>query len=636
MRFRLLISVDMFAAVLAAAQEPQTAPPAPATPQPKTEKEKPAPSAPVKTTPPTQPQPKPEPSAETKTESVKQTQPIDLIWGLKIPLRDGVRLNGTVYKPAHQSEPLPVIFTLTPYISDTYHERAYYFAQHGYVFVLVDVRGRGNSEGAFDPFTQEPHDGYDVVEFLAKQPWSNGKVTMWGGSYAGYDQWATLKELPPHLATIVPVASAHAGVDFPFFRGIWPSYVMQWLTDTSGRTPNSNLFGQNSFWIQKFTEMYKQQAPYETLDKIVGNMSTVFQKWLQHPTYNSYWQTLAPTPEQYAKMNIPILTITGDYDGDQPGAMSYYLEHMKYGNAAAKERHYLIIGPWDHPGTRTPKKEVGGLTFGDASLLNMNDLHRQWYDWTLKGGPKPEFLKKHVAYYVIGPGAENWKYADSLDVIATEHRTLYLNSQNGQANDVFHSGQLSTQPAGSPPDKYVYDPHDLRPGEQLEQEDLEKPITDQRFALNLFGNGVVYHSEAFAEVTEVSGYVKLTVWMAMDVPDTDFSATLYEVLPDGSSVVLTSDQLRARYRKSLSQPELVKPGSIERYDFTGFTWFSRRVAKGSRLRLVLNSPNSIFSEKNYNSGGRVEVESGKDAHVAHVSVYHDAEHPSSLEIPVVK
>ncbi len=635
MKLRLLISVVMLASIFGIAQEPQTAPPAPATTLPQSQQpQQPVPTAPVKPTP-SPAAPKPTPAQPANPPGTK-AQPIDLIWGLKIPLRDGVRLNGTVYKPAHQTEPLPVIFTLTPYISDTYHERAYYFSQHGYVFVLVDVRGRGNSEGVFDPFVQEPHDGYDVVEFLAKQPWSNGKVTMWGGSYAGYDQWATLKELPPHLATVVPVASAHAGVDFPFFRGIWLSYDMQWLTDTSGRTPNSNLFGQSSFWIQKFTEMYRQQAPYETLDKIVGNTSTVFQKWLQHPTYDSYWQPLAPTPEQYSKMNIPILSITGDYDGDQPGAMSYYLEHMKYGSAATKERHYLIIGPWDHPGTRTPKKEVGGLTFGDASLLNMNDLHRQWYDWTLKGGPKPEFLRKHVAYYVIGPGAENWKYADSLDSIATEHRTLYLNSQNGQANDVFHSGQLSTQRASSPPDKYVYDPRDLRPGEQLEQEDIDKPITDERYALNLFGNGVVYHSEPFAEATEVSGYVKLTVWMAMDVPDTDFSVTLYEILPDGGSIVLTGDQLRARYRKSLSQPELVKPGTVERYDFTGFTWFSRRVSKGSRLRLVLNSPNSIFSEKNYNTGGRVEGESGKDARVAHINVYHDAEHPSALEIPIVK
>ncbi len=244
---------------------------------------------------------------------------VDLIWAFKIPTRDGVRLNGTVFRPTGQKAPLPVIFTLTPYISDTYQNRASYFAQHGYVFVLVDVRGRGNSEGAFEPFAQEPRDGHDIVEFLAQQPWCNGKVTMWGGSYAGYDQWATLKERPPHLATIVPAAAAHVGVDFPFFKGIWTSYDMQWLTFTSGKTGNSNLFGESSFWIQKFREMYLGLRPFNTLDQIVGNTTTVFQKWLQHPTYDSYWQAMAPTPEQYAGMNVPILTITGDYDGDQPG-----------------------------------------------------------------------------------------------------------------------------------------------------------------------------------------------------------------------------------------------------------------------------------------------------------------------------
>src|ERR1700760_1036374 len=110
--------------------------------------------------------------------------------------------------------------------------------------------------------------------------------------------------------------------------------------------------------------------------------------------------------------------------------MAYYREHMKYGNAKSKSRHYLIIGPWDHAGTRTPRKEVGGLTFGDASMLDMNDLHRQWYDWTLKNGSRPEFLKSRVAYYVVGPGAEKWKYADDLEGIATEHRSLYLASQD--------------------------------------------------------------------------------------------------------------------------------------------------------------------------------------------------------------
>jgi putative CocE/NonD family hydrolase len=308
---------------------------------------------------------------------------------------------------------------------------------------------------------------------------------------------------------------------------------------------------------------------------------------------------------------------------------------MKYGNAETKAKHYLIIGPWDHPGTRTPRKEIGGLVFGEASVLDMNDLHRQWYDWTMKSGAKPDFLKKRVAYYVMGPGAENWKYADNLDSIATEHRKLYLTSHDGIADDVFHSGALAAQSVRSTPDKFVYDPMDVRPAE-LEQEDYSKPFLDERNVLNLFGKGVVYHSEPFAEATEISGDIKFSAWIAMDVPDTDFSATLYEVMPDGTSIDLTSDLLRARYRESLNKARPVTPGEITRYDFDGFRWFSRRISRGSRLRLVLNCVNSMYYEKNYNSGGSVESESGKDARTAHVTVYHDPDHPSVLEIPVVK
>ncbi|MGA9305687.1 MAG: CocE/NonD family hydrolase [Candidatus Sulfotelmatobacter sp.] len=559
---------------------------------------------------------------------------VHLTWGVKIPMRDGVKLNATVYRPMDQKEALPVIFELTPYISDNYHGRAYYFAQHSYVFALVDVRGRGNSEGQFDPFQQEPQDGHDVVEWLATQPWSNGKVAMWGGSYAGYDQWLTLREFPPHLATIVPAAAAHAGVDFPMFKGIWGAYDMQWLTFTSGVTSQENLFGESSFWIEKFRELYLSHRPYKDLDKIVGDDSTVFQKWIAHAAFDAYWQKLDISPEQYKKINIPILTITGDYDGDQPGAMTYYRDHMKYGTEEAKAKHYLIIGPWDHAGTRTPRKEVGGLTFGDASMLDMNALHVAWYDWTMKNGKPPEFLKKRVAYYVTG--AEQWKYADSLEAISNAKRILYLNSSNGEANDAFHSGSLTeAKPGAAKPDQYVYDPLDVRPAE-LEKEDIKNNITDERYALNLFGDGVVYHSQPFTEDTEISGFVKLVVWMSMDVPDTDFSVNLYEIMPDGKSIQLTGDQIRARYRDSTVTEKLAKPGEIYRYEFSGFTFFSRRIAKGSRLRLVLTSPNSIYTEKNYNSGGVVAEESGKDARTAHVTLYHDGDHPSSLELPLVK
>jgi uncharacterized protein len=360
----------------------------------------------------------------------------------------------------------------------------------------------------------------------------------------------------------------------------------------------------------------------------------VFQKWIAHPAFDAYWQKLDISPEQYKKITIPILTITGDYDGDQPGAMTYYRDHMKYGTEEAKAKHYLIIGPWDHAGTRTPRKEVGGLIFGDASMLDMNELHVDWYDWTMKGGKAPDLLKKRIAYYVTG--AEQWKYADSLEAISNAKRILYLNSSNGEANDAFHSGSLTeVKPGAAKPDQYVYDPLDVRPAE-LEKEEIKNNITDERYALNLFGDGVVYHSQSFTEDTEISGFVKLVVWMSMDVPDTDFSVNLYEIMPDGQSIQLTGDQMRARYRDSAVTERLAKPGEIYRYEFSGFTFFSRRIAKGSRLRLVLNSPNSIYTEKNYNSGGVVAEESGKDAHTAHVTLYHDGDHPSSLELPLVK
>jgi len=559
---------------------------------------------------------------------------VDMQWAVKIPARDGAKLNATVFTPHGQKEPLPVIFTFTPYIGDSYTDRAVYFAKHGYVYALVDVRGRGNSGGEFEPFVNEGKDGYDVVEWLAKQPYCNGKVTMWGGSYAGFDQWSVLKEFPPHLATIVPAAAAHPGVDFPFQYNILGPYDMQWLSFTSGATSNANLFGNSAFWTAKAREMYLAHSAFQEFDKLVGNTSTVFQKWMKHPIPDAYYDAMVPSAEQYKRMSVPILTITGHYDGDQPGAFTFYKRHMQYGTAEAKAKHFLIIGPWDHPGTRTPKAEVGGLKFGQASLVDLNKLHAEWYDWAMKGGTKPEFLKKRVAYYVVG--AEEWKYADSLESISNATKTLYLGSGGG-AGDVFRSGALTEEnsAASTGMDSWTYDPLDTRPG-SAEPEDDGNSLASQRAVVNLFGQGVIYHSETFSENTEIAGFAKLTVWLKMDVPDTDLEADLYEILPDGGSVALTGASMRARYRESLREAKPVMPGKIEKYVFDNFTFFARRIAKGSRLRLVVRSINSTGSEKNYNSGGVVAAETGKDAKTAHISLVHDKEHPGVLELPVVK
>jgi putative CocE/NonD family hydrolase len=267
--------------------------------------------------------------------------------------------------------------------------------------------------------------------------------------------------------------------------------------------------------------------------------------------------------------------------------------------------------------------------------LDLNKLHTEWYDWVMKSGKKPEFLKKRVAYYVVGAGAENWKYADSLESISNAKRILYLDS-NGKAESVFQSGTLTDKPAtGASADKWTYDPLDTRPGD-AEPDDDAAGLTSQREVMNTYGNGAIYHSEPFGEATEVTGFLKLSVWLAMDVPDTDLEAEVYEVLPGGNSVFLTGATMRARYRESLRQEKLVTPGKMEKYVFDNFTFFSRRIAKGSRMRLFVHCPNTPSVEKNYNSGGVVALETAKDAKTAHVTLIHDAEHQSTLELPVVK
>src|SRR2546423_312928 len=287
-------------------------------------------------------------AAQSPTPAPSPAQPpadYDLHWGVKIPMRDKVELNATLYFPKTPDSSLPktpVIFTLTPYISDTYHARGAYFASHGYVFVLVDVRGRGNSAGEFEPFAQEPRDGHDVVEWLGQQPFCDGKVAMWGGSYAGFDQWATAKEFPPHLATIVPAAAAHPPYDYPSLDNVGFLYDMQWYTFTSGRAGQVNLFGDSKFWRTKFLDAYKKHIAFSTLDSFVGNPSKNFQRILKHPTVDAYYDAMVPNADQCKKMSLPILTITGQYDGDEPGAMSYYRDHIANASPEARAKHFLI------------------------------------------------------------------------------------------------------------------------------------------------------------------------------------------------------------------------------------------------------------------------------------------------------
>lgn len=552
-------------------------------------------------------------------------------WGVKIPLRDGVHLNATVYKPAGLKEPRPCVFTLTPYIGQSYHNRGMYFAAHGYPFLTVDVRGRGNSEGSFRPLIQEAKDGYDVVEWLAKQPYCNGKISMWGGSYAGYDQWATVKEFPPHLATIVPVASVGPGVDFPAHSNVFWPYNIQWLTFTSGRAAQDKLFGDDSFWVDLYRRWTESGTSYRKLDSFLGNPSPMFQEWVNHPDLDAYWDAYNPTDEQYAKLELPILTITGMYDGDQPGALDHYRRHMAQATPAARARHFLIIGPWDHPGTRTPKQEFMGMKFGPASLVDLPKLHLDWYRFTMEGGSKPEFLQKPVAYYVSG--AERWRYADSREAVTAESRPFYLDSIGDGARDVYSAGTLvPARSARGAPDRYRYDPRDVSLAKIESESNLDSALDQEVFLANKAQ--VVYVSAPFEQDQELSGFFRLEAWISIDQPDTDFVVTVAEIGPNGTVTPLSSDILRARYRESLRSQKLVTTKEPLRYDFNRFTFASRLIRKGSRLELVLAAANSIQNQRNYNSGGVIADETVADSRTVTVALFHDAKRRSALYVPV--
>ena len=553
-----------------------------------------------------------------------------LITDVMIPVRDGVQLNARMYRPLGTA-PAPALFSLTPYTSDDAHQRGRFLAQHGYVYLNVNTRGRGGSEGESWPLEQDGPDGHDIVAWIARQEWCDGRVAMRGGSYRGMVQWQTLKHGPEALTTVVPTASVHPGWDYPNPSGIFLSYSARWLAYVNGAASQSSLFGDNDYWRAKYLEKHREHRPFADLDALTGLPPRVFQRWIEHPYYDGFWQDMNPGPADYARFDIPILTITGYFDGDQPGAMKYYTDHMRYGSESGAAKHYLVLGPWSHGGTRNPARELGGLTFGDNSVLNMEQLHLDWFNWVFEDGDRPDILQDRVAYYVME--TNEWKYAPSVEAVAPDTQTWYLTSRDGEANDVFRSGGLSLeQPTVAGTDSYTYDPLETI-AEYGELAALNSGYVGAGAAFTPYPK-LVYHSPPLAGDLEVSGYAQVAAYLELNVPDTDMLALLYEVRADGRTIYLGTSELRARHREGVDRVVFAEPGEIELYTFDRFYWFSRRLLQGSRLRLVIMPLNTPDRDKNYNSGGNTIYETDADARTAVVRLHHGPQYPSAVMLPV--
>lgn len=541
-------------------------------------------------------------------------------WGVRIPTRDGVLLNATIYRPARQSERLPVIMTMTPYVSDRFHSVAAYFAQHGYVFALVDTRGRGNSGGIFEPWIHDGRDGYDAVEWLAHRPYADGQIGMWGGSYAGKNQWAVASLAPPSLRTIVPASAGYVGYDVPMRRNIPMPWSLQYLTLLAGRTSNRNLFSDQAFWNAAFAELSRGSVSFRQFERIPGIEAPFFQIWASHPERNEFWDAANPDSRSLGAIDIPILTITGYFDDAQTGALEFQRLHFAGASDRARLRHYTLVGPWDHAGTREPTRVLGGIDFGAAAMLDVLRLHVAWYDWVMKGGPRPEELRDRFVYYL--PGADRWEALPAMPTRA-QGQTLFLSSPGRTADSLADHGDLVVIAPRQARDAYRYDPGVPARNEGVEAGEAVTPnyLTDPRSFAVLHGDGLIYDSLPFPAATRLAGRPAATLQLAMDVPDTDIRVQLFLVHRDGSVVFLGHDQIRARYRNSPRRAEPVQPGRIEEYLFDQFPFVAWQLEPGVRLRLVISPLGmSIHQQRNRNSGGIVADETAADNRVARVSV----------------
>lgn len=566
--------------------------------------------------------------ARAATGEAKAVYSPQINYRIRIPMRDGVHLGATLYLPRGLDTPRPTIFSHTPYTADLYHPEGAYFSTRGYPYLAVDMRGRGDSEGEFAPFGSEVNDGHDIVDWIAKQPFCNGKVAGNGHSWVGYTQWAAVHG-GAKLATIVPLSSPWVGLDFPINNNIFYAFAVPWLTHVDGHTQRNTMMKDGAFQVTEQLRFIESGLPFRKMDEFYGIESRQFREWVSHPSQDGYWDRRNPTDEQLAGLTMPVLTMCGYFDGDQPGALEFYRRHQRF--SGGKADHYLVLGPWGHDQVRKPEAEFFGIKVGESSVIDALGLHADWFAFTMEDGPRPAFLQKKVAYYVMG--ADKWRYADTLGAVTARHDVLYLGSGENPVS-AYRAGTLAPKPAGKDePDHYIYDPRDLG-ALLLELSQTQSHLVDQTALLTDTADKLVYQSAPFEKDTEVSGVFKFAAWIAIDQPDTDFLVSIHDIAPDGTSMFLTDTRMRARYREGLRTEKLIDTKAPLRYDFDRFTFVSRLIKAGNRLRLVIRANQSVAWQRNYNSGKPVADETMADARTVTVRLFHDSARPSALSIPV--
>lgn len=535
-----------------------------------------------------------------------------------IKSRDGASISVLVVRKKGDDKPLPVIFGFTIYARKTDVNKAKLAADNGYVGVYAYTRGKKNSPDEVIPYEHDGDDAYDVIDWISKQKWCNGSVGMYGGSYNGFSQWASTKKLHPALKTIVPSASAAPGLDAPMMNNVVMNFQFSWTYYVSNnKYLDNDDYNNRKQWNDLEQIWFKTGSSYRTFDSLLGRpKNKIFNRWLDHPTYDDYWQNMIPNKAQFAKINIPVLTTTGYFDGGQIGALHYMRELDKHNPNA---NQYLIIGPYGHFGSQgSPDSVYNGYKIDSVANISITKIIFQWFDYILKNKEKPAFLKDRINYQLMG--TNTWKHAKSLSSVSNDSLTFFLDNAT----------KLKLTP------------------QKARKIDFAKMKVDytNRDSMNSYyyafrliweglnaGGGVMYKSVPLLNDVEFTGCFTGQMNVSINKRDMDYSAVLFEQMPDGKYYYLTYFMGRASYAKDNKQRALLTPDKKTALPFSNSYFTSRKLSKGSKLVLIVNVNKSSSEQINYGTGKDVNEETIKDAGVPlEIKWYND----SFIKIPIWK
>ncbi len=566
-----------------------------------------------------------------------------------VPMRDGVTLRADVTRP-DTDQRLPVVLVRLPYgksmLSMQTYAEANRLALAGYAVVHQDTRGRFASEGEFYPFRDEARDGFDTVEWCAAQTWSNGNVGMTGGSYFGATQWLAATAKPPHLKAIFPIVTASDYYDGWTYRGgaLHLGFALLWALLLSPDTAlrQGRAVGDGS---QRVAELLRavdgvqdlyRRLPLREMPEL-ERTAPYFFDWLEHESLDGYWRQWR-IAERYEQIDVPAFHVGGWYDLFLGGTLENYLGMKERGGGGvARANQRLLIGPWAHGAYSGAYAEYTHGSAGDLAFMNIAGMQIRWFDRWLKGIDNGVDREPPVRLFVMGENA--WRDENEWPLARTRFTPYYLHS-DGHANTAAGNGTLSVEPAaGEPPDVFRYDPRDpvptvggttFLPGLYIA---ANAGPRDQR-PVESRSDVLVYSTPRLAADIEVTGPVEVVLYASTTAPDTDWTATLVDMHPDGYARILCDGILRARYRHGFEKAEPVQPGAVEEYVID--LWATSNLFRaGHRIGLEISSSNFPHFDRNLNTGGKLGTETLEEARPALQTVYHDAAHPSHVLLPIV-